>query len=40
MIHYKIDTTVGQSGSPILVDKNDKIVAIGIHKGSSDESKK
>jgi len=38
MIHYKVDTTGGQAGSPILSMIDGKLKAIGIHKGSSRES--
>lgn len=36
MIYYDVDTTSGQSGSPLLTVINQKLVAMGIHKGGSD----
>ena len=32
-VFYRIDTTKGQSGSPLLWKNQDKIYAVGIHKG-------
>jgi len=38
MIYYQIDTSPGQSGSPILLNKQ-KNVAIGIHKAGCKKPK-
>lgn len=34
-IFYDIDTSVGQSGSPVYIRHGDKIYLVGIHKGYS-----
>ena len=39
IIEYDIDTTVGQSGSPILIEfTSGEYLAIGIHSGKDDRA--
>lgn len=40
MIYYKIDSTAGQSGSPIITNRNGKMTIIGLHKGDPKPSQK